>query len=91
VLRAVPLSRKVLETHFKTILNHTLHDEIIRVRIDRAKQLLANTDLALADIASRTGFEHAEYLSVAFNRETGFTPAVYRMDQGNRFNGHRKT
>jgi LacI family transcriptional regulator len=91
VLRAVPLSRKVLETRFKTILNHTLHDEIIRVRIDRAKQLLANTDLALADIASRTGFEHAEYLSVAFKRETGLTPAVYRMDQGSRLYSHRKT
>jgi LacI family transcriptional regulator len=42
VLRAVPLSRKVLETRFKKILNHTLHDEIIRVRIDRAKQLLGH-------------------------------------------------
>jgi LacI family transcriptional regulator len=90
VLRAVPLSRKVLETRFKNLLNHTLHDEIIRLRIDRVKQLLVNTDLTLADIAGRTGFEHSEYLSVAFKRETGFTPAAYRLDQGNRLNAHRK-
>lgn len=86
VLRAVPLSRKVLETRFRKLLNHTLHDEIIRVRVDRVKQLLANTDLKLADIASRAGFEHPEYLSVAFKRETGFTPAAYRVDQGYRLN-----
>lgn len=90
VLRAVPLSRKVLETRFKKLLNHTLHDEIMRVRVDRVKQLLVNTDLTLADIANRTGFEHSEYLSVAFKRETGFTPAVYRVDQGTRLNAQRK-
>ena len=89
VLRAVPLSRKVLETRFKKLLNHTLHDEIIRVRVDRVKQLLVNTDLALADIANRAGFEHPEYLSVAFKRETGFTPAAYRTDQGYRSNTSR--
>jgi len=90
LLRAVPLSRKVLETRFKKLLNHTLHDEIVRVRVDRVKQLLVNTDLTLADIANRTGFEHPEYLSVIFKRETGITPAVYRVDQGNRLNAQRK-
>jgi LacI family transcriptional regulator len=90
LLRAVPLSRKVLETRFKKLLNHTLHDEIVRVKVDRVKQLLVNTDLTLADIAGRTGFEHSEYLSVIFKRETGVTPAVYRVDQGNRLNDQRK-
>jgi LacI family transcriptional regulator len=89
VLRAVPLSRKVLETRFKKLLNHTLHDEIIRVRVDRVKQLLVSSDLSLADIASRAGFEYPEYLSVAFKRETGFTPAAYRVDQGYRLNSKR--
>lgn len=84
VLRAVPLSRKVLETRFKKLLSRSLHDEIIRVRVDRVKQLLVNTDLRIADIASRAGFEHSEYLNVAFKRETGFTPAAYRVDQGYR-------
>jgi LacI family transcriptional regulator len=82
VLRAVPLSRKVLETRFRRLLNHTLHDEIVRVRMARAKQLLADTDLTLADVAARTGFEHAEYFSVAFKRETNSTPGTYRLDQG---------
>ena len=78
VLRIVPLSRKVLEARFKRLLSHTVHDEILRVRLDRVKQLLADTDLKLAEIANRAGFEHTEYLSVAFKRETGSTPGNFR-------------
>jgi LacI family transcriptional regulator len=81
VLRVVPLSRKGLEARFRNLLNRTVHDEILRVKLDRVKQLLADTDLKVSDIASRTGFEHTEYLSVAFKRETGSTPGRYRMQQ----------
>jgi LacI family transcriptional regulator len=78
VLRIVPLSRKVLEARFKRLLSHTVHDEILRVRLDRVKQLLADTELKLTEIAGRAGFEHTEYLSVVFKRETGSTPGRYR-------------
>jgi LacI family transcriptional regulator len=81
VLRIVPLSRKVLEARFRKLVNHTMHDEILRVRLNRVKELLAETDLKLSDIASRTGFEHTEYLSVVFKRETGSTPGSYRTHQ----------
>jgi LacI family transcriptional regulator len=48
VLRTIPLSRKALEVRFKNLLHHTIHDEIIRVRVDRVRQLLRSTDLTLA-------------------------------------------
>ncbi len=44
------------------------------------KQLLGETELALYQIAERTGFEHVEYLSVVFKRETGVTPSAWRAD-----------
>jgi len=78
VVRAVPLSRTVFERRFKKQLNRTPHDHILSVRIDRVKQMLAGTDLTLAQIAERTGFGHIEYLSVAFKRATGQNPSVYR-------------
>jgi LacI family transcriptional regulator len=78
VLRAVPLSRRVLESRFKRLLGRTPHEEILRVRIERAKELLAETDLSLAAIARRTGYAHVEYLSVVFKRETGLSPSAYR-------------
>ena len=82
VLRAVPLSRRVLEQRFQRLLGRTPHGEILRVRLERIKRLLAETDLPLRLIAERTGFDHVEYLSVAFRRETGQTPSLYRRAAG---------
>lgn len=78
VLRGAPLSRRVFERRFRECLGRTPHQEIVRVKIKRAEELLTETDLGLAMIAQRTGFRHAEYLSVAFKRATGRTPGQYR-------------
>ncbi|MEI6235314.1 MAG: DNA-binding transcriptional regulator [Planctomycetota bacterium] len=80
VLRTVPVSRRVLESRFKKLLGVTPHEEILRVKLRRVKQLLLDTSLPLTEIARRTGFEHVEYLSVAFKRETGTTPRIFRRD-----------
>jgi LacI family transcriptional regulator len=78
VLRAVPMSRTLLEQKFKQILGHTPHAQIQRVRLERAKALLATTELSVGAIAERVGIAHAEYLSVAFRRATGMAPREYR-------------
>ena len=64
----------------KAIIGRTPHAEILRVQIARAKQLLASTALPLPEIAEKCGFRHAEYLSVAFKRETGMAPSEYRRE-----------
>ncbi len=78
VLRAAPLSRRVLEQRFQRLLGRTPREEILHVRLTRVRQLLSDTDLPLYLIAERTGFEHVEYLSVVFKRETGKTPSGFR-------------
>ncbi len=78
VLKAVPHSRTLLEARFKKYLGRTPHEEILRVRLDRVKHLLVETDLSLEQIAERSGFPHVEYLSVAFRREVGKPPSQYR-------------
>ena len=78
VLRVVPLSRRMLEHRFRKWSGRTPHEEILRTRIERAKKLLVDTDDALERIAPLAGFEHPEYLSYAFRRETGITPGSYR-------------
>lgn len=79
VLKEIPLSRRVLESRFRKILGRTPHEEIVRQRIGRVQQLLSETDLPLREIAHRTGFEHNEYLSVAFKQSTGQTPTQFRQ------------
>lgn len=79
VLREVPLSRRILENRFRKILGRTPHEEITRLRIDRIKRLLVETDLALSEIAVRTGFQHDEYMTVAFKKAVGMPPRNYRQ------------
>jgi len=78
VLRAVPQSRRLLEGRFRKLLGRTPHEEILRVQVQRVKQLLTETDLTLDAIAERTGFSHTEYLSVVFRREVGTPPGRFR-------------
>lgn len=78
VLRAVPQSRRILESRFKKLVGRTPHDEILRVQLDRAKVLLAETDLPMVTVAERSGFAHVEYFSAVFKRETGCPPGRYR-------------
>ncbi len=78
VLKAVPMSRRVLETRFRKLLGRSPHEQILNVKLDRVKRLLTETDLPLSAIAERTGFAHVEYLSVAFKRQTGINASDFR-------------
>ena len=78
VVRAAAVSRSTLEVRFKTLMGRTMHDEIHRVRMDRAKQLIAATELPLKQVAVEAGFRSVQYLTVLFRRDLGQTPAEYR-------------
>lgn len=78
VLRAVPQSRRLLESRFRKLIGRTPHEEILQVKLNRVKQLLTETDLSLEQIAERAGFSHVEYLTVAFKREVGMPPSKFR-------------
>ncbi|HKJ85789.1 MAG TPA: DNA-binding transcriptional regulator [Spirochaetia bacterium] len=78
ILTVVPLSRRVLEARFKRALDRTPHQEILRLRTNRVRELLTATDMTLAEIAETLGIEHPEYVSVFFKKETGMTPVEYR-------------
>jgi len=78
VLRAVPLSRSMLERRFAQVLNRSPKEEIMRVRLNRAKQLLTETDFPLPLVAEKIGLEHPEYLNVIFKKKVGMTPARFR-------------
>jgi LacI family transcriptional regulator len=82
VCRKVALSRSTLQRRFRAALGRTVHDEIVRVRLGRARELLAETDLPIATVAERCGFGHQEYLGVVFRARLGQTPASYRRSAG---------
>jgi LacI family transcriptional regulator len=71
------VTRSVLYRSFQKSLGRPPHEEILRARVDRVKLLLHQTQLTLPQIAEMTGFDHPEYLSVVFKRETGLTPGQF--------------
>jgi LacI family transcriptional regulator len=78
VLSQLPVSRSVLQRRFRRVLGRSIHAVIAGVKLQRAKQLLVETDFTLLAIARRTGFSHVEYLGAAFRDAVGLTPGAYR-------------
>ena len=87
VLQKVNMSRATLEKRFRKHLNRSPKQKIRRLQIQRIQQLLVETDFTLERIAELSGFEHPEYMSVLFKRETGQTPGKYRNQFGQRIRG----
>jgi LacI family transcriptional regulator len=78
VLARVKCSRSTLERAFVRSVGRSPKAEINRVRVERIKHLLGATSYPLVRVATMTGFEHPEYLSVFFRREVGLTPGQFR-------------
>lgn len=78
LLRRVPMSRTTLDARLRAAIGRTAHEEILRIRIERAKALLAESDMAMPHIAARCGFSYPSQFSFAFKREVGVTPGEYR-------------
>ena len=76
--KQLSVSRRLLELHFRHALGRTIHDEIVRVRIDRAKNLLRTTASPIEELASMCGFASASHLCSVFKRRTGVTPFAFR-------------
>jgi LacI family transcriptional regulator len=74
------VSRSTLDHLFKGHLGGTVHSEIQRVRLERAKQLLAQTDLPLKVVAQRSGYATEQYLAAVLRKYAATTPAQYRRD-----------
>lgn len=71
-------NRRTLEKLFQKYLDKTPGDEILRLKVERAKDLLIETDLQMPDVAERSGFSHPERFSVNFKKYTEMTPTQYR-------------
>lgn len=74
----VGVSRSSLESHFRQELGRSVHDEILRFKLDAAKAILAREPGNIADIAVHCGFTTVQYLHAVFKRELGCTPREYQ-------------
>jgi LacI family transcriptional regulator len=78
VLAHLGMSRASLQQRMKETVGRTIHQEIQRVRLGRAKELLAMSNIAIKQVARESGFASVQYMTRVFRAVTGETPARYR-------------
>ena len=78
VVGATDLSRRELEKAFRKELQRTINEEIVRVRLDRVKDLLVTTTMKAVEISVATGFSRTNHFFRTFRKLLGLSPKVYR-------------
>jgi len=63
---------------FKEAYGETPHRYVLSRRVERAQELLRNTDLSVTEICFEVGFQSLGSFSSAFHRVAGRTPTAYR-------------
>ena len=85
IAKEVGVSVRQLQTSFQRHLGFTMIQELTRIRVKHAKQLLQQTDLKLDAIALDCGFSNRFHFIRAFQRVTHIRPTAFRKhsDKGN--------
>ncbi len=63
---------------FKSSTGITPHQYVMKVRVDRAKHLLAQHDSHIATVSMDCGFSSQEHMTRVFGSITGMTPGAFR-------------
>ena len=75
-------------SHLSRVFSHhekdTIEHYLIRLRIEKAKELLAYKDQNVSEIAYRLGYASAAHFSRQFKKIVGVSPSVYKADPSNR-------
>jgi len=66
-----------LKVAFKAVANANVHSYVTKLRVEKAKELLENTDRTVEFIANKVGLDKSN-LNIQFKKVTGKTPSEWR-------------
>ena len=78
VIAGMGCSRRLAELRFREMTGRSILEEILAVRVERAKHLLEHSSKSIAEIAKSCGYGSANALRKVFAAETGKNPLVWR-------------
>lgn len=70
-----------ISRHFKEETKCTVSKYLLNYRVEKAKELLKNTNLKNIEIAIETGFKNSQLFSMNFKKITEMTPSEYRRSK----------
>jgi AraC family L-rhamnose operon regulatory protein RhaS len=73
------IRRTQLNKVFQKLTGGTPMEYLFRLRLERAKTLLRETDIKIVDIALECGYASSQYFSNSFRQATGSSPTQYRL------------
>jgi LacI family transcriptional regulator len=77
----VRVSRTTLQNCVREVLGRTIHQEIVRVQIARARELLGTAGVPIKHVARACGFRNVQYFTRVFHQATGQTPAQFQRSR----------
>ena len=81
---AAHLSRRALEQRFRKLLQHSVHEEVVRTRVNQMAGMLTDTNLSISQIARLLGYSYINNISRYFRQQKGISPSGYRKKLGPR-------
>jgi AraC family transcriptional regulator, regulatory protein of adaptative response / methylphosphotriester-DNA alkyltransferase methyltransferase len=78
IARRVASSRRQLQRAYSEVGATTFRDQLTRVRMDRAAELLARRSVTVREVAHRVGYRQPAQFAKAFRREKGLAPSDFR-------------
>ena len=76
--RASGLGASQLNALFRQLTGYSPMEYLRRLRIDLARELLADPSLSIKEVAARTGFSEPNHFSRVFSRIDGVPPTAFR-------------
>ena len=78
VARHLGVSRRLLDMRFRQVDGRSINEAIIETRMERAKRMLAESDMPISEIANTCAFRHVSYFTRLFKLRHGSSPAAWR-------------
>ena len=81
VAEATLASRRTLERRFRAVLDRTIAEELTRLKVERVKRQLQETDATIEKLAWESGFTSGKQMAKTFKHAVGVSPSEYRRQR----------
>lgn len=82
ICREIGISRVQLYRKVKAVLGYNINEYILDVRMQKARYLLLNESLSIAEVAYRVGFASQAYFATVFKSKFSVTPKAFKENKG---------